>query len=219
VLCASSRQLHGQASMSGTQNQRKFSSRSTSQKRKRSAIEISMKFIKQKAEASGSAEQRKEITDIISSTSTERGFPEHAKLSRHSSSIHESKSMPILFRSHENVIKFNEAEITKRGVCKSLAISNALELLKVFFLSSSSGSEVQATLTATFQLYSEREILTAVSFLREKNFLVSTLNLFINISSLICLFLHSHTTSDVLICSSPLVGTCTSKTNILTISC
>uniref|UniRef100_A0A0E0NDS1 Uncharacterized protein n=1 Tax=Oryza rufipogon TaxID=4529 RepID=A0A0E0NDS1_ORYRU len=115
VLCASSRQLHGQASMSGTQNQRKFSSRSTSQKRKRSAIEISMKFIKQKAEASGSAEQRKEITDIISSTSTERGFPEHAKLSRHSSSIHESKSMPILFRSHENVIKFNEAEITKRG--------------------------------------------------------------------------------------------------------
>lgn len=159
--------------MSGTQNQRKFSSRSTSQKRKRSAIEISMKFIKQKAEASGSAEQRKEITDIISSTSTERGFPEHAKLSRHSSSIHESKSMPILFRSHENVIKFNEAEITKRGVCKSLAISNALELLKVFFLSSSSGSEVQATLTATFQLYSEREILTAVSFLREKNFLVT----------------------------------------------
>uniref|UniRef100_A0A0D9YR62 Uncharacterized protein n=1 Tax=Oryza glumipatula TaxID=40148 RepID=A0A0D9YR62_9ORYZ len=173
VLCASSRQLHGQASMSGTQNQRKFSSRSTSQKRKRSAIEISMKFIKQKAEASGSAEQRKEITDIISSTSTERGFPEHAKLSRHSSSIHESKSMPILFKSHENVIKFNEAEITKRGVCKSLAISNALELLKVFFLSSSSGSEVQATLTATFQLYSEREILTAVSFLRDKNFLVT----------------------------------------------
>uniref|UniRef100_A0A0E0CJQ2 Uncharacterized protein n=1 Tax=Oryza meridionalis TaxID=40149 RepID=A0A0E0CJQ2_9ORYZ len=173
VLCASSRQLHGQASMSGTQNQRKFSYRSTSQKRKRSAIEISMKFIKQKAEASGSAEQRKEITDRISSTSTERGFPEHAKLSRHSSSIHESKSMAILFRSHENVIKFNEAEITKRGVCKSLAIANALELLKVFFLSSSSGSEVQAALTATFQLYSEREILTAVSFLREKNFLVT----------------------------------------------
>uniref|UniRef100_A0A0D3F499 B-block binding subunit of TFIIIC domain-containing protein n=1 Tax=Oryza barthii TaxID=65489 RepID=A0A0D3F499_9ORYZ len=131
VLCASSRQLHGQASMSGTQNQRKFSSRSTSQKRKRSAIEISMKFIKQKAEASGLAEQRKEITDRISSTSTERGFPEHAKLSRHSSSIHESKSMAILFRSHENVIKFNEAEITKRGVCKSLAIANALELLKL----------------------------------------------------------------------------------------
>uniref|UniRef100_A0A0D9WKZ9 Uncharacterized protein n=1 Tax=Leersia perrieri TaxID=77586 RepID=A0A0D9WKZ9_9ORYZ len=150
VLCASSRQFHGQASMSGTQNQRKISSRSNSQKRKRSAIEISMKFIKQKAEASGLASQREEITDKISPTSTESGFLEHAKLSRHSSSIHESKSMPIPFRFHENVIKFNEAEITKRGVCKSLAIANALELLKLI-IRVRSASFINSNLPALFR--------------------------------------------------------------------
>ncbi|KAF0902551.1 hypothetical protein E2562_018050 [Oryza meyeriana var. granulata] len=121
-------------------------------------------------------EQEQPVMQCATSTSTgvaESGFHEHAKLSRHSNSIHESKSMEIPFRSHENVIKFNEAEITKRDVCKSLAIANALDLLKVFFLSSSSGSEVQAALTATFQLYSESEIFTALSFLREKNFVVT----------------------------------------------
>jgi len=54
-----------------------------------------------------------------------------------------------------------------------LPVANALELLKLVFLSRSSGSDVQASLAATLQLYSESEIFTAVSLLKEKNFLVS----------------------------------------------
>lgn len=74
MLCASSknRHLHEQASISDTQNQQKIN-RSTARKRKRSADEIAMKFIKQKFEAGGSSSQRsakpildKEVTERIS---------------------------------------------------------------------------------------------------------------------------------------------------------
>jgi general transcription factor 3C polypeptide 1 len=108
--------------------------------------------------------------------------------------------MAIPCRDHENIVELNKADITKRGVCKFLAVANALELLKVFFLSSSLGSEAQAALIVTFQLYSESEIFTALSFLREKNFMVSMCILSISFSNLFYLFLHY--ALDVLMCSS-----------------
>ncbi|XP_071676455.1 uncharacterized protein [Lolium perenne] len=104
-------------------------------------------------------------------TSRSTVVPQNVELCRRS--IHASKNMAIPGRNHENTIKLNKAEITNRDVCKSLAIANVLELLKVFFLSSPSGSKAHAGLTATFQLYSESEIFTALSFLREKNFVVA----------------------------------------------
>jgi general transcription factor 3C polypeptide 1 len=97
----------------------------------------------------------------------EAGSHEHAMLSRHSNATHPSKSVDVPCISHEKVIKVN------RDGCKSLAVANAIELLKLVFLSTSSGSEVQASLTATLQLYSESEIVTAFSFLNEKKFTVS----------------------------------------------
>lgn len=133
-------------------------------------------------------------------TSTSTVGPENVELCTCSNSMHPSKNMAIPCSVHENNIRLNKAEITKRGVCKSLAIANALELLKVFLLSSLWGSEAQAALKATFQLYSESEIFTALSFLRGKNFLVSMCNLSISISNLFYLFLHY--ALYVLICSS-----------------
>uniref|UniRef100_A0ACD5ZHU9 Uncharacterized protein n=1 Tax=Avena sativa TaxID=4498 RepID=A0ACD5ZHU9_AVESA len=103
----------------------------------------------------------------------ETGSREHAKLSRHSNASLASKSVDVPRISHEKVIKVNKDEITRRDGCKSLAVANAIELLKLVFLSTSSGSEVQASLTATLQLYSESEIVTAFSFLNEKKFTVS----------------------------------------------
>uniref|UniRef100_A0A0E0L5X7 Uncharacterized protein n=1 Tax=Oryza punctata TaxID=4537 RepID=A0A0E0L5X7_ORYPU len=120
--------------------------------------------------------QEQTVSHCVTSTSTavpESGPHEHVKLYRHPTAIHASKNMENFFRSHEEVIIPNKDEITKRDVCKSLAVANALELLKLVFLSTSSGPEVQASLTATFQLYSEREIFTAFSFLRERNFMVT----------------------------------------------
>jgi general transcription factor 3C polypeptide 1 len=103
----------------------------------------------------------------------ETGSREPAKLSRHSNASHASKSVDVPCISHEKVIKVNKDEITRRDGCKSLAVANAIELLKLVFLSTSSGLEVQASLTATLQLYSESEIVTAFSFLNEKKFTVS----------------------------------------------
>ncbi|BAF09421.1 uncharacterized protein [Oryza sativa Japonica Group] len=103
----------------------------------------------------------------------ESGLREHAKSYRLSNAIHASKNMDIPFRSHEKAINHNKDDIAKRDVCRSLAVANALELLKLAFLSTSSGPEVQASLAATLQLYSETEIFTAFSFLREKNFMVT----------------------------------------------
>ncbi|KAM0834709.1 hypothetical protein ACQ4PT_063418 [Festuca glaucescens] len=114
--------------------------------------------------------QEELVVQGATSTSTavpEAGSHEHAKLPRHSNATHASKSVDVPRISHEKVIKVN------RDGCKSLAVANAIELLKLVFLSTSSGSEVQASLTATLQLYSESEIVTAFSFLSEKKFTVS----------------------------------------------
>lgn len=117
-----------------------------------------------------------QIMQYVTSSSTEvpeSGLHEHVKPYRHPTAIHAGKNMENFFRYHEEVIIPNKDEITKRDVCKSLAVANALELLKMVYLSTSSGPEVQASLTATFKLYSEREIFTAFCFLRDRNFTVS----------------------------------------------
>uniref|UniRef100_A0A0D9VIM8 Uncharacterized protein n=1 Tax=Leersia perrieri TaxID=77586 RepID=A0A0D9VIM8_9ORYZ len=103
----------------------------------------------------------------------ESGLREHSKLYRRSNIIHASQNMDIPGRFHEKAINLNKNETTKRDVCRSLAVANAIELLKLAFLSTSSGPEVQASLATTLQLYSETEIFTAFSFLREKNFMVT----------------------------------------------
>ncbi|KAL5208740.1 hypothetical protein ABZP36_033175 [Zizania latifolia] len=124
----------------------------------------------------GQEQLNNQVMQRSTSTSTatpESGLPEHAKFCRHSNTIHSSKNMDIPCRSHEKVINLNKDEITRRDVCRSLAVANALELLKLAFLSTSSGPEIQASLAATLQLYSESEIFTAFSFLREKNFMVA----------------------------------------------
>ncbi|KAG8079854.1 hypothetical protein GUJ93_ZPchr0007g3027 [Zizania palustris] len=102
------------------------------------------------------------------------------QLGRNSRLCKEQRAQTLQFQevdsmntSREEVVILNKDEITNRDVSKSLAVANALELLKVIFLSTPSGSEVQASLKATFQLYSEREMFTAFSFLREKNFMVT----------------------------------------------
>lgn len=61
----------------------------------------------------------------------------------------------------------------KRKVCESLAVSNAVELLKLVFLNTSASPEAQSSLGVTLQLYSEHEIFAAFNFLKEKNFIVS----------------------------------------------
>jgi general transcription factor 3C polypeptide 1 len=58
-------------------------------------------------------------------------------------------------------------------VQESLAVANAVELLKLVFLSTAASENVQASVAATLQLYSESDIFTALTYLRDKNYMVS----------------------------------------------
>ncbi|KAF7084986.1 hypothetical protein CFC21_088487 [Triticum aestivum] len=120
--------------------------------------------------------QKEQVMQGVTSTSTavpETGSRELAELPRQSNAPHASNSVDGPCASDENIIKVNKDETTRRYGCKSLAVANAIELLKLVFLSTSSGSEVQASLATTLQLYSQSEIVAAFSFLSEKKFTVS----------------------------------------------
>ncbi|KAJ1702050.1 hypothetical protein LUZ63_001829 [Rhynchospora breviuscula] len=66
----------------------------------------------------------------------------------------------------------SRGEIVKRTVKKSLAVANAVELLKLVFLSTAASENVQSSVAATLQLYSESDIFTALTYLRDKNYMV-----------------------------------------------
>ncbi|KAF8768861.1 hypothetical protein HU200_007425 [Digitaria exilis] len=103
----------------------------------------------------------------------ESGFCDQEKNCGHSNEVQPSESMDIHCKPQEKMIKDHRNKIIERGVRKSLPVANALELLKLVFLSRSSGPDVQTSLAATLQLYSESEIFAAVSLLKEKGFLVT----------------------------------------------
>lgn len=56
---------------------------------------------------------------------------------------------------------------------ESLPVANAVELLKLVFLSTAASENVQASVAATLQKYSESDIFTALTYLRDKNYMVS----------------------------------------------
>ncbi|PWA49195.1 B-block binding subunit of TFIIIC [Artemisia annua] len=55
---------------------------------------------------------------------------------------------------------------------KSLAVSNAIELLKLVFLSTEKGHAVPNLLAETLRRYSEHDLLTAFNYLRDRTFMV-----------------------------------------------
>lgn len=60
----------------------------------------------------------------------------------------------------------------RRKVHESMSVANAVELLKIIFLCNSSASEVQTPLAATLQLYPKCDLVAALNFLKEKEFVV-----------------------------------------------
>ncbi|MFS7889982.1 putative tfc3, extended winged-helix domain-containing protein [Helianthus anomalus] len=55
---------------------------------------------------------------------------------------------------------------------KSLAVSNAIELFKLIFLSASKAAEGSVFLAETLRRYSEHDLFTAFNYLKDKNFMV-----------------------------------------------
>ncbi|KAL5697292.1 hypothetical protein ACHQM5_030844 [Ranunculus cassubicifolius] len=66
----------------------------------------------------------------------------------------------------------NEGTSVSRRACESLAVANAVELLKLVFLSTSLAPETPNLLAETLRRYSEHDLFTAFKYLREKRFLV-----------------------------------------------
>ncbi|KAF8388748.1 hypothetical protein HHK36_025428 [Tetracentron sinense] len=66
----------------------------------------------------------------------------------------------------------NEGTSISRRAYESLAVSNAVELLKLVFLSTSTAPEVPNLLAETLRRYSEHDLFAAFSYLREKKFMV-----------------------------------------------
>ncbi|KAK6911873.1 hypothetical protein RJ641_023966, partial [Dillenia turbinata] len=66
----------------------------------------------------------------------------------------------------------NEGACLSQHVYKSLAVSNAVELYKLIFLSSSTTPAVSSLLAETLRHYSERDLFAAFSYLREKKVMI-----------------------------------------------
>ncbi|KAK2965595.1 hypothetical protein RJ640_008436, partial [Escallonia rubra] len=66
----------------------------------------------------------------------------------------------------------NEGRGISRRACESLAVSNAAELFKLVFLSTSTAPEVPNLLAETLRRYSEHDLFAAFNYLREKKIMV-----------------------------------------------
>ncbi|GAV82693.1 B-block_TFIIIC domain-containing protein [Cephalotus follicularis] len=76
-------------------------------------------------------------------------------------------------RFHRKFVKLlNEGTSVNRQMHESLAVSNAIELFKLVFLSSSSASELPNLLAETLRRYSEHDLFAAFSYLREKKIMI-----------------------------------------------
>ncbi|CAE5957756.1 unnamed protein product [Arabidopsis arenosa] len=76
------------------------------------------------------------------------------------------------YRLHQTVKPLDEKDNGSIQVRKSLAVSTAAELLKLVFLSMPTAPGMPNLLEDTLRRYSERDLFTAYSYLRDKKFLV-----------------------------------------------
>lgn len=77
-------------------------------------------------------------------------------------------------RLNQKFIKLlNEGVNVSRQVYESLAVSNAVELFKLVFLSSSTAAEVPNLLAEILRRYSQHDLFAAFNFLRENKIMVS----------------------------------------------
>ncbi|XP_010033740.2 uncharacterized protein LOC104422989 [Eucalyptus grandis] len=67
---------------------------------------------------------------------------------------------------------WNDGGHVSGHICESLAVSNAVELFKLVFLNSSTATEVPSLLAESLRRYSQHDLFSAFSYLREKKILI-----------------------------------------------
>ncbi|XP_020533909.1 uncharacterized protein LOC105631676 [Jatropha curcas] len=107
-------------------------------------------------------------SEVVSSSTLDENIHKDGQRIR-KSSAQRSRSR----RLHQKFIKYwNEGTFFSTQVHTSLAVSNAVELLKLVFLSSSAASELQNNLAETLRRYSEQDLFSAFSYLRVNKILI-----------------------------------------------
>lgn len=74
---------------------------------------------------------------------------------------------------HQKFLKLLNEGISVIRQVESLAVSNAIELFKLVFLSTSAAPELPNLLAETLRRYSEHDLFAAFSYLKEKKFMVN----------------------------------------------
>ena len=90
---------------------------------------------------------------------------------------------------HRRLMKILNGRHVSKEVFESLAVSNAVELFKLVFLSTSTALEVPNLLAENLRRYSEHDLFSAFSHLREKKIMVSLVLKIIRFSFFVTYFL------------------------------
>ncbi|XP_058097979.1 uncharacterized protein LOC131242975 isoform X2 [Magnolia sinica] len=114
-----------------------------------------------------------QISGLISSSNPGKGIHNYVEreVKDHRMVFFASRSRSSSQRLGKFQKLWNDGGISKK-VCGSLSIANAVELLKVVFLSTSAVPEVPKLLEGTLRRYSKHDIFAAFNYLRERKFMV-----------------------------------------------
>lgn len=109
-------------------------------------------------------EHSQEELGLTQATTTGEETQNHDSKRQHRTSCHRlpGKFLKLL----------NEGISVSRRAYESLAVANAVELLKLVFLNTSSAPEVPNLLAETLRRYSQHDLFAAFNYLREKRFMV-----------------------------------------------
>lgn len=104
----------------------------------------------------------------------------HQDVQNHGGILQKNFVQKSRHRLHQKFIKLlNEGVNVSRRVYESLAVSNAVELFKLVFLSTSAAPAVPNLLAEILRRYSQHDLFAAFNYLRENKIMVSSFFLFL----------------------------------------
>lgn len=124
-------------------------------------------YISKYPQADGGGEQHELDENNVGSSSTPINESKKDGGSRQTSTRRSRARLPKSY-----VMLMNKVKDFGKQAYESLAVSNAIELFKLVFLSTAKDPEVPNLLAETLRRYSEHDLLIAFNYLRDKNFMV-----------------------------------------------
>ncbi|KAI6671740.1 hypothetical protein NL676_006625 [Syzygium grande] len=111
-----------------------------------------------------------QVLGYVSSANTHKDIQEKTG-GQNKGTLHRSKSTCRRFQ-RKFIRLWNDGGHVGGHICESLAVSNAVELFKLVFLNSSTAPEVPVLLAESLRRYSQHDLFSAFSYLREKKILI-----------------------------------------------